>query len=133
MYRIANLRWRSNLSETKKAVDSHYDAAAEQYHLQYHRDRLFDLDAEYPANYFRLQILLNAFVTKQLKRIIEVGVGETVAEAVVAPDEDGALAGLVVDHQHLPGAPVVVEVEPVVGHGEGLEQGVLAVVEVDLE
>jgi SAM-dependent methyltransferase len=31
---------------------------------------------EYPANYFRLQLLLRSFVNKNIKRIIEVGVGD---------------------------------------------------------
>jgi len=65
---------------TRKAketsVSSHYDAVAEHYHEQYQRDRLHDTSTEYPANYFRLQLLLNSFVNKNIKRVIEVGVGE---------------------------------------------------------
>ena len=60
----------------KDAIDSHYDARAEHYHEQYERDRLYDLSAPYAANYFRLQLLLNSFVNKGIKRVIEVGVGE---------------------------------------------------------
>jgi 2-polyprenyl-3-methyl-5-hydroxy-6-metoxy-1,4-benzoquinol methylase len=56
-------------------VEEHYDAVAEGYHLQYERDLLYSAP-EYPANYFRLQILLNAFTQKNIRRVIEVGVGE---------------------------------------------------------
>ncbi len=64
------------MTESKKAVGNHYDAAASRYHEQYERDRLYDLSASYPANYFRLQLLLNSFISKGIKRVIEVGVGE---------------------------------------------------------
>ena len=64
------------MSEIKKSVSEHYDAAADQYHEQYERDRLYDLSASYPANYFRLQLLINSFISKRIKRVIEVGVGE---------------------------------------------------------
>ncbi len=46
------------------------------YHQQYERSGIHDLSREYPANYFRLQILLNTFVSNDVKRVIEVGVGE---------------------------------------------------------
>jgi len=58
------------------AVSKHYDAAAAGYQQQYEREGLFDLSRPYPANYFRLQLLLNSFAARGLKRIIEVGVGE---------------------------------------------------------
>lgn len=61
--------------EEDKDVSAHYDARAESYHLQYERDRLYT-NQEYPANYFRLQLLLNSFLKKGIKRVIEVGVGE---------------------------------------------------------
>jgi len=64
------------MPESKKAVENHYDVAANRYHEQYERDRLYDLSASYPANYFRLQLLLNSFFSKGIKRVIEVGVGE---------------------------------------------------------
>lgn len=60
----------------KKSVENHYDAAARRYHEQYERDKLYDLSTSYPANYFRLQLLLNSFISKGIKRVIEVGVGE---------------------------------------------------------
>jgi 2-polyprenyl-3-methyl-5-hydroxy-6-metoxy-1,4-benzoquinol methylase len=60
----------------KPPVDNFYDAVAEQYHVQYDRDMLYDCSRRYPANYFRLQQLLNSFINKGVKRVIEVGVGE---------------------------------------------------------
>jgi 2-polyprenyl-3-methyl-5-hydroxy-6-metoxy-1,4-benzoquinol methylase len=56
-------------------VSAHYDAVASEYHKQYRRTGLEDLP-EYPANYFRLQSLVNSFVRSGVKRVLEVGVGE---------------------------------------------------------
>ena len=64
------------MSEIKKKINNHYDAIANQYHKQYEKDKLYDLSAAYPGNYFRLQLLLNSFISKRIKRVIEVGVGE---------------------------------------------------------
>ena len=61
---------------SERPVSDHYNAIAENYHEQYKRENLLDLDKDYPANYFRLQLLINSFVSKQIKRVIEVGVGE---------------------------------------------------------
>ncbi len=63
-------------SKIEGSVSSHYDAAADQYHEQYQREKLYDLAREYPANYFRLQLLINSFLTKGIKRVMEIGVGE---------------------------------------------------------
>jgi len=60
----------------KDRINTHYDARAEHYHEQYERAKLNDLSAPYPANYFRLQLLINSFISKGIKRVIEVGVGE---------------------------------------------------------
>jgi 2-polyprenyl-3-methyl-5-hydroxy-6-metoxy-1,4-benzoquinol methylase len=60
----------------EESVRAHYDAVSSTYHRQYERDGLHDISREYPANYFRLQILLNTFVSNGVKRVIEVGVGE---------------------------------------------------------
>jgi len=60
----------------QKSVSAHYDASAAGYHLQYQKELLSDLSREYPANYFRLQMVLNSCVEKDVKRVIEVGVGE---------------------------------------------------------
>jgi len=64
------------MSESNNLTEKHYDAAASQYHVQYQRENLHDLSIPYPANYFRLQLLLNSFVSKNIKRVMEVGVGE---------------------------------------------------------
>lgn len=63
-------------AESRISVSSHYDAVADHYHEQYERENLYDTSREYPANYFRLQLLLNSFITRRIKRVIEVGVGE---------------------------------------------------------
>lgn len=64
------------MKEDIEPVSHHYDATAATYHLQYDRERLGDSTQSYPANYFRLQLLLNSFLKKGLKRVIEIGVGE---------------------------------------------------------
>jgi 2-polyprenyl-3-methyl-5-hydroxy-6-metoxy-1,4-benzoquinol methylase len=56
-------------------VVAHYDAIAEDYHLQYRREQLAGA-AEYPANYFRLQILVSRLASLEVRRVYEVGVGE---------------------------------------------------------
>lgn len=61
---------------SKNSVSTHYDASAANYHLQYERSLLSDVSRDYPANYFRLQLLLNSFIEKNVKKVIEVGVGE---------------------------------------------------------
>ncbi|WP_186647666.1 class I SAM-dependent methyltransferase [Fluviispira vulneris] len=58
------------------SISSHYDASSENYYLQYERNLLNDVNRVYPANYFRLQLLVNSFIEKNIKRVIEVGVGE---------------------------------------------------------
>jgi len=57
-------------------VDSYYDEIAADYHLMYERDGMCDTSRKYPANYFRLQRLLNFFASKDVKKVLEVGVGE---------------------------------------------------------
>jgi 2-polyprenyl-3-methyl-5-hydroxy-6-metoxy-1,4-benzoquinol methylase len=64
------------MTKNEKSVESHYDAAASKYHELYEKDKLYDLSAYYPANYFRLQMLLNSFISKRSKRVIEIGIGE---------------------------------------------------------
>lgn len=63
-------------SNRSDAVAAHYDAAAARYHEMYDRDHLRDCSRDYPANYFRLQLLLESFVKKGVKRVLEVGVGD---------------------------------------------------------
>ncbi len=57
------------------SVAAHYDGVAADYHKQYRRSELF-LNADYPANYFRLQSLVTSFIQKGIRRVLEVGVGE---------------------------------------------------------
>jgi 2-polyprenyl-3-methyl-5-hydroxy-6-metoxy-1,4-benzoquinol methylase len=64
-------------------IAEHYDAVAENYHQQYQRENLHSL-AEYPANYFRLQILVQRLSALRLKSVYEVGVGEGTPLATMA-------------------------------------------------
>ncbi|MCA9806187.1 MAG: class I SAM-dependent methyltransferase [Cyanobacteria bacterium HKST-UBA02] len=64
------------MSNKSELVEKHYDGCASDYHLQYERDSLSDTSRPYPANYFRLHLLLNSFVESQVQKIVEVGVGE---------------------------------------------------------
>jgi 2-polyprenyl-3-methyl-5-hydroxy-6-metoxy-1,4-benzoquinol methylase len=64
------------MTKNKKSVVDHYNGVAKDYHLQYNRENIHDSSTRYPANYFRLQILLNSFINKRIHRVIEVGVGE---------------------------------------------------------
>lgn len=64
------------MKNSDNAVAAHYDGSAENYHLQYERELLADTKREYPANYFRMHLLINSFVKNNLKGIVEIGVGE---------------------------------------------------------
>lgn len=57
-------------------VAKHYNGSAENYHLQYERNLITDVGRDYPANYFRLHQLLNSFTQNNVRKVIEVGVGE---------------------------------------------------------
>lgn len=68
-----------------------YDSEASDYHLMYQRENLRSLD-RYPANYFRLQILVRRLATLGAKRVYEIGVGEgtpLVAMAKLGLDVEG--------------------------------------------
>jgi 2-polyprenyl-3-methyl-5-hydroxy-6-metoxy-1,4-benzoquinol methylase len=52
-----------------------YDSTAAEYHRMYQRENLDSLEY-YPANYFRLQILVRRLAELGAKRVYEVGVGE---------------------------------------------------------
>ena len=56
-------------------VAQFYNTVAGDYHKNYQRENLESLD-RYPANYFRLQILVRRLITLGAKRIYEIGVGE---------------------------------------------------------
>jgi 2-polyprenyl-3-methyl-5-hydroxy-6-metoxy-1,4-benzoquinol methylase len=67
----------------KARVDEHYNAVADTYHQQYQRENLESL-GDYPANYFRLQILVQRLAELRLKSVYEVGVGEGTPLATMA-------------------------------------------------
>jgi len=64
------------MNKNTDSVASHYDGSSEDYHLQYERELLTDTSREYPANYFRMHLLINSFVKNGLKNVVEIGVGE---------------------------------------------------------
>ena len=64
-------------------VADHYDAVAGQYSKQYQRTNLREA-VDYPANYFRLQILINRLAQSGAKSVYEVGVGEGTPLATMA-------------------------------------------------
>ncbi|MGH6893721.1 MAG: class I SAM-dependent methyltransferase, partial [Dongiaceae bacterium] len=64
------------MSEEKRSdVARFYDAEAGDYHRMYQRENLERLE-RYPANYFRLQILVRRLASLGSKRVYEIGVGE---------------------------------------------------------
>ena len=67
----------------QSAISKHYDAVASDYECQHGRDGLRDLSRPYPADYFRLQLLLNSFASKGIKCVTEVGVGEGIPLATL--------------------------------------------------
>lgn len=64
------------MSNSKNNVAEHYDGSAEGYHLQYERELLADTERIYPSNYFRMHLLINSFVKNNIKKVVEIGVGE---------------------------------------------------------
>jgi len=66
------------------SVADYYDAAADDYSKIYSKDGLRDTSMPYPANYYRLQLLLNSFIDNNVRRVIEVGVGEGTPLATLA-------------------------------------------------
>lgn len=64
-------------------VSDHYTASAASYHEQYQRENLLTLE-DYPANYFRLQILVQRMARAGLNSVYEVGVGEGTPLAAMA-------------------------------------------------
>jgi 2-polyprenyl-3-methyl-5-hydroxy-6-metoxy-1,4-benzoquinol methylase len=61
----------------KKTTDvaAYYNAEASDYHRMYQRENLSTIE-RYPANYFRLQILVRRLAEQGVKRVYEIGVGE---------------------------------------------------------
>jgi 2-polyprenyl-3-methyl-5-hydroxy-6-metoxy-1,4-benzoquinol methylase len=69
--------------QNQSSVAAHYDAVADRYHEQYDPEALLSAEV-YPANYFRLRLLLKSFLHRGLRRVIEVGVGEGTPLATIA-------------------------------------------------
>ena len=63
------------MPEKQGDIQAYYDTVATDYYKQYQRETLMTSGA-YPANYFRLQILVNRLANSQAKKIYEVGVGD---------------------------------------------------------
>ena len=64
-------------------VAEYYNAVADNYFQQYQRDNLAT-SADYPANYFRLQILIRLLAESGARSVYEVGVGEGTPLATMA-------------------------------------------------
>jgi 2-polyprenyl-3-methyl-5-hydroxy-6-metoxy-1,4-benzoquinol methylase len=67
------------MKKGKKAsstVKDHYNATIDISRDQYNVRALKDPSLVYPANYFRLKLLVNSFKKKKIKKVFEVGVGE---------------------------------------------------------
>ncbi len=64
-------------------VKDHYNAVADTYYRQYQRENLKSVES-YPANYFRLQILVQRMSQAGVKSVYEVGVGEGTPLATMA-------------------------------------------------
>jgi 2-polyprenyl-3-methyl-5-hydroxy-6-metoxy-1,4-benzoquinol methylase len=56
-------------------VSEHYDAVAQDYHRHYDREGLESSEV-YPANYFRQQTMLNTFLRRGARRVLDVGMGD---------------------------------------------------------
>ena len=65
-------------------VKRHYNAVADEYSKQYDAQLLMDLDRPYPANYFRLQKLLQVCKDNEVRVALEVGVGDGTPLATLA-------------------------------------------------
>ncbi len=70
------------MADEEKTQD-YYDAVAEDYYKQYQSENLQTLKG-YPANYFRLQILVRELASQRLNSVYEVGVGEGTPLAVMS-------------------------------------------------
>ena len=66
---------RSMPDDVKQDIAKLYDAASGDYHQMYQRENL-EKAGRYPANYFRLQILVRRLASANVKRVYEIGVGE---------------------------------------------------------
>jgi 2-polyprenyl-3-methyl-5-hydroxy-6-metoxy-1,4-benzoquinol methylase len=70
---------------TEKAdIVKHYDASSESYHERYREENVHNLDFKYPGNYFRLKAMLESMRRRNIREVIEVGVGEGTPLAMMA-------------------------------------------------
>lgn len=63
------------MAKNKNTVVAHYDGSAESQDFQYEREGLTDVNRDYPANYYRMHLLINSFVKNNVKNVVEIGVG----------------------------------------------------------
>jgi 2-polyprenyl-3-methyl-5-hydroxy-6-metoxy-1,4-benzoquinol methylase len=70
--------------KNENGIRKYYNAVAENYYQQYERENLYNISFEYPANYFRLQLLLKSFGNKNIEKVIEVGAGDGTPLALMA-------------------------------------------------
>lgn len=63
------------MNDTTNSVTAHYDAIAADYGSRYDENALITMD-KYPANYFRLKMMIARMRELNAKRIFEVGTGE---------------------------------------------------------
>ena len=73
-----------NEKDTTNRVKNHYKAVAVSYHEQYDPELLRVIERPYPANYFRLEKLLKSFGENNVRRALEVGIGDGTPLAAVA-------------------------------------------------
>lgn len=57
-------------------IKDFYNKVSGEYNKLYERENIHNIHTKYPANYFRLQMLINSFTNNNVKKVIEVGVGE---------------------------------------------------------
>jgi 2-polyprenyl-3-methyl-5-hydroxy-6-metoxy-1,4-benzoquinol methylase len=69
--------------DSKQDIAKLYDAESGDYHQMYQRENL-GKPGRYPANYFRLQILVRRLASANVKRVYEIGVGEGTPLATMA-------------------------------------------------
>ncbi len=62
-------------TRARELVKAHYDAAVDDWMKQYDSGRLNDPLAEYPANQFRLKLLLRSVKKNKIKSVFEIGFG----------------------------------------------------------
>jgi len=64
------------ISKNNDMLGAFYDSYADDYYIQFNKNRHYDTSVVYPANYFHLQLVIDAFINRNVKRAFEVGIGE---------------------------------------------------------